>query len=175
MRRRVCGVWRVQGVWGVRGVRLLLLPPLTGYPHASPGFNAISASQQIWRKQAENTALRRREEGEVEIRAEIRGDLKSFHLVAQYAPCRCGHCYSVKSQQGKMLPALNCLYSVSVGTKSACCLFSQNNLIFNLEFAKSFSSFQFSMSHDFISMHLSNSIQFSKFPQPICGKIQNIT
>ena len=26
------------GVWGVRGVRLLLLPPLTGSPHASPWF-----------------------------------------------------------------------------------------------------------------------------------------
>ena len=161
---------------GGEGGQTLALAPTDWFPPMlPPGFNAISASQQIWRKQAENTALRRREEGKVEIRAEIRGDLKSFHLVAQYAPCRCGHCYSVKSQQGKMLPALNCLYSVSVGTKSACCLFSQNNLIFNLEFAKSFSSSQFSMSNDFISMHLNNSTQFPKFPQPICGKIKNIS
>ena len=129
-----------RGVWEVGGVRLLLLPPLTGSPHASPWFQCYLSITIDLEKIGRKHCTAKREEGKVEIRAEIRGDLKSFHLVAQYAPCRCGHCYSVKSQQGKMLPALNCLYSVSVGTKSACCLFSQNNLIFNLEFAKSFSS-----------------------------------
>ena len=32
------GLEGIGGVWGVRGVRLLLLPPLTGSPHASPWF-----------------------------------------------------------------------------------------------------------------------------------------